>query len=222
MMKRHLGLFLILTMLLFFIPAAGASFGMRPYIAGSFGVNLCHPTAAYLEKYPGDESVRTPFFRTSSCFAIDAQLLEAAVSFGNSTGESSGNGSAGGISDGPGITFGAGISFLSVSQSKPWGRSILKPYYGLGLSFDLAYHFNSRFSVTAKYRYLYCTFTGSSASFIAHDLELAPAYIVAVPWAVDLAVTLPLTVSLKADSLSFRAALGVQIALDSRRAGGNP
>ena len=206
-MKKRLCLFLLLILLFVCISgasAAGASFGMRPYVSGSFGVNLCHPTAGYLEKYPGDESAGTPFFRTSSCLAVDAQLLEASVFFGN----------------GSGISTGAGFSFINVSQSRPWGRSILKPYYGLGVSLDLAFSFSSRFALSAKYRYLHCTFTGSSAVFIAHDFELAPAYTVAAPWAVDIAVTLPLTVSLKADAISFRAGVGVQVFLDSRRMGG--
>lgn len=203
-MKRHPGLFLVLIMLFVCISGASASFGVRPYISGWYGVNLCHPTADYLEKYPGDEYVRTPFFRTSSTFAVDAQLLEAAFSLGN----------------GGDISFGAGFSYVNVTQSKPWGRSILKPYNGLGVSFDIAYRFSGGFGLAVKYRYLFCSFTGTSAGFIAHDFEMAPAYTVVAPWAFDIAVTLPVTVSLKADAVSMRAGIGVLIAFDSRRTGG--
>ena len=118
------------------------------------------------------------------------------------------------------MSFGGGFSFVNVSQSEPWGRSILKPYYGLGVTFDIAYRFSDRFALDVKYRWLYCSFTGSAASFIAQDLELAPAYTVVAPWALDMAITLPVTVSFKADAVSIRAGVGFQIALDSRRMGG--
>lgn len=203
-MKRYIRLFAILIILVLCISGAGASVGMRPYFSGWYAVNLCHPTAGYLEKYPGDESVRTPFFRTSSSFAIDAQLLETVFSFRN----------------GGGMSFGGGFSYVNVSQSEPWGRSILKPYYGLGLTFDIAYRFSERFALDLKCRWLFCSFTGSAASFIAQDIELAPVYTVVAPWALDIAVMLPVTVSLKADSVSLRAGVGVMIALDSRRMGG--
>jgi len=203
-MKRHLSLFLILIMLFVCVAGASASFGFRPYVSGSYGVNLCHPTADYLGKYPGDESVETPFFRTSTAFSLDAQLLEGVFSVGS-------RGS---------FSFGFGASYINVSQSKPWGRSVLKPYTGLGASFDIAYHFSSRFELAVKYRWLFCAFTGSSQRFIAHDIELAPAYTVVAPWAFDLAVTLPVTVSIKADAVSFRAGIGVMLAFDSRRTGG--
>ena len=203
-MKRRWSLFFILIILLVSIPGAFASFGVLPYVSGSYGVNLCHSTAQYLENYPGDETIRTPFFRTSSFFSIDAQLLEAAVSFKN----------------GDMLSFGGGFSAVSVSQSRPWGRSVLKPYYGLGLSFDMTYSFSCGFSLAARYRYLFCTFTGSLAGFIAHEAELVPAYTFAAPWALDIAVTLPLTVSLKADAVSLRAGIGMRIALDSKRMGG--
>ncbi len=203
-MKRRWSLFFILIILFVTIPGAFASFGMMPYVSGAFGVNLCHPTAEYLENYPGDETIGTPFFRTSSYFSIDAQLLEAAVSFNN----------------GDALVFGGGFSAVSVSQSRPWGRSVLKPYYGLGLSFDMAYRFSCGFSLAARYRYLFCTFTGSLAGFIAQVIELVPAYTITAPLAMDIAVTLPLTVSLKADAVSLRAGIGMRIALDSKRMGG--
>ena len=203
-MKRHLRLFIVLVMLFVCIAGASASFGFRPYVSGWYGVNLCHPTAGYLEKYPGDESVRTPFFRTSSAFSMDAQLLEGVFSIGRKSG----------------ISFGFGCSYVNVSQSKAWGRSMLKPYTGLGFSFDIAYHFSKHFELGLKYRWLFCAFTGSSARFIAHDFELAPAYTVVSPWALDIAVTLPVTVSLKVDAVSLRAGVGVLIAFDSRRTGG--
>ena len=203
-MKRHLGLFLILVLLFVCISGASAGVGLRPYFSGWFGVNLCHPTAGYLEKYPGDETIRTPFFRTSSSFTFDAQLLEGVFSIGKEGG----------------VSLGAGFTFVSVSQSKPWGRSILKPYYGLGLSLDLACHFSSRLELAVKYRYLFCSFTGSAAGFVAHELELAPAYTFAAPGSFDIAVTLPVAVSLKADAISLRAGVGMMIAIDSRRTGG--
>ena len=195
----------ILTLILLFIcmESAFASFSFRPYVSGWFGVSLCHPTAEYLQKSAGDGQNGTPFFRTSSSFGFDAQLLEAMITFEN----------------GNAVSFGAGFSYLNVSESLPYGNSILKPYSGYGFSFDVGYHLNNRFDLKLKYRYLYCKFTGTFSNLIVQDIELAPSYAVVSPWALDMCVSLPLTLSFKADSLSFRAGLSVMIALDSNRIG---
>lgn len=181
--------------------SAFASFGFRPYVSGWFGASLCHPTAEYLEKSAGNGENGTPFFRTSSSFGFDIQLLEAMISFDG----------------GNAVSFGAGFSYLNVSESLPYGRSILKPYSGYGFSFDAGYHFNSSFNLNLKYRYLYCAFSGSFSKLIVQDIELAPSYVFVSPGAIDLSVSIPLTLSFKADSVSFRAGLSVLIALDSRR-----
>ena len=195
----------ILTLILLFIcmGSAFASFSFRPYVSGWFGASLCHPTAEYLQKSAGDGQNGTPFFRTSSSFGFDAQLLEAMITFEN----------------GNAISFGAGFTYLNVSESLPYGNSILKPYSGYGFSFDAGYHFNRSFDLNLKYRYLYCKFTGTFSNLIVQDIELAPSYAVVSPWALDMCVSLPLTLSFKADSVSFRAGLSVMIALDSNRIG---
>ncbi|MBQ5365278.1 MAG: hypothetical protein IIU49_04320 [Spirochaetales bacterium] len=198
---RHIRPVLIVILLLICCTGAFASFGMRPYVSGWFGASLCHGTAQYMQKYPGDDSTGTPFFRTSYDFGFDAQLLEAVVSVGNEGA----------------ITFGAGASYLNVSQSLAYGRSILKPYSGLGLCADLGYRFNAKFDINLKYRYLYCSYTGTSASFIVQDFEIVPGYAVASQSAMDICVSLPLTISYKADAVSIRAGISVIIALDSRR-----
>ena len=119
--------------------------------------------------------------------------------------------------NGNAISFGAGFTYLNVSESLPYGNSILKPYSGYGFSFDAGYHFNRSFDLNLKYRYLYCKFTGTFSNLIVQDIELAPSYAVVSPWALDMCVSLPLTLSFKVDSLSFRAGLSVMIALDSNR-----
>ena len=123
----------------------------------------------------------------------------------------------GGFDGGNAVSFGAGFSYLNVSESLPYGRSILKPYSGFGFSFDAGYHFNSSFDLNVKYRYLYCSFTGSFSNLIVQDIELAPSYALVSPWALDMCISLPLTMSIKADSVSFRAGLSILVALDSRR-----
>ena len=192
-------LVLILILLFVFCSGAFAGFGMRPYVSGWFGASLCHGTAQYLQEYPGDASVRTPLLRTSTDFGFDVQLVEPMISVGKDDA----------------FTFGVGFSYLNVSQSIAYGRSILKPYSGFGLSADMGWKSGSGFNVNLKYRYLYCTYTGSFSSFIAQDFEIAPGYYVASPWALDICVSLPLTVSYKADAISFRAGICVLVALDS-------
>ena len=198
---RKSKLILILILLFICLGSAFASFGFHPYVSGWFGASLCHPTAEYLQKSAGDGQNETPFFRTSSSFGFDIQLLEAMITFdcGNA------------------VSFGAGFSYLNVSESLPYGRSILKPYSGYGFSFDAGYHFNSSFDLNLKYRYLYCSFTGSFSRLIVQDIELAPSYVIFSPGAFDISISLPLTMSFQADSVSFRAGLSILVALDSRR-----
>ena len=64
---------------------------------------------------------------------------------------------------------------------------------------------------------LYCSFTGSFSRLIVQDIELAPSYVIFSPGAFDISISLPLTMSFKADSVSFRAGLSILVALDSRR-----
>ena len=109
------------------------------------------------------------------------------------------------------------MSYLNVSQSLPYGRSILKPYSGFGFSADIGYRLKDRFDIGLKYRYLFCSFTGSFSNLIVQDIELAPGYVIVSPSAFDLSVSLPLTLSFKADSVSLRFAICFQLALDSRR-----
>ena len=200
-MMRRYKVILILILLFICLTSASASFSLRPYVSGWYGVSLCHPTAEYLKESAGDGQNRTPFFRTSSSFGFDAQLLEALVTFDG----------------GNAVSFGAGFSYLNVSQSLAYGRSILKPYSGYGFSVDAGYHFNRSFELNLKYRYLYCSFTGSFSRLIVQDIELEPSYVIVSPWAFDMCVILPLTVSVKADSVSFRAAVSIKLALDSGR-----
>ena len=200
-MMRRSKVILILILLFICLGSAFASFSFRPYVSGWFEASLCHPTAEYLQKSAGNGQNETPFFRTSSSFGFDIQLLEAMISFDG----------------GNAVSFGAGFSYLNVSESLPYGSSILKPYSGFGFSFDAGYHFNSSFDLNVKYRYLYCSFTGSFSNLIVQDIELAPSYALVSPWALDMCISLPLTMSIKADSVSFRAGLSILVALDSRR-----
>lgn len=201
---RHVRPVLIVILLLICCGTAAASFGLRPYASAWFGASLCHGTADYLQKYPGDDSIRTPFFRTSYDFGFDAQLLEAVVSVGEKGA----------------VTFGVGASYLNVSQSLAYGRSILKPYSGFGICVDAGYRFNSNFDVMLKYRRLYCSYTGTFANFIVQDLEVAPGYAVVTPGAFDICLSLPVTMSFKADAVSLRFGVSVLVAFDTRRAFG--
>lgn len=201
---RHLRPVLITILLLICCGTASASFGLRPYASAWFGVSLCHGTADYLQKYPGDGSIRTPFFRTSYDFGFDANLLEAVFSVGEEGA----------------VTFGGGATYLNVSRSLAYGRSMLKPYSGFGFCVDAGYRFNPRFDVMLKYRRLYCSYTGTFASFIVQDFEVVPSYAVVTPGAFDISVTLPVTVSYKADAVSFRFGIGVLVSFDTRRAFG--
>ena len=191
----------ILTLILLFIcmGSAFASFSFHPYVSGWFGVSLCHPTAEYLQKSAGDGQNGTPFFRTSSSFGFDAQLLEAMITFEN----------------GNAISFGAGFSYLNVSESLPYGNSILKPYSGYGFSFDAGYHFNRSFDLSFRYKFFQCFFSGSSARFVAHEFELSPYYRFADLDSLKLFVGTPVSLFWKADSVSINAAVCFLVSVDS-------
>ena len=77
------------------------------------------------------------------------------------------------------IRLGFGISYINVSKSFSYGISVLKPYNGVGFLADMGWRINSHFDVGLRYRLFQCFFSGSSARFIAHEVEFSPSYIFA-------------------------------------------
>ena len=180
-----------------------ASIATRPSVSAWFGAVFCHPTADYLKEYPGDPSVKTPSFRTSRSFGFDFELLNLTCVLDSDKNSA--------------IQLGVGLTYLSVSESLPFGRSVLKPYNSFGVLFDLNWRINSRFDMGFRYRFLPCRFTGTQARFTAMDFELVPALRLFSVSSMDTYLAVPVTVSWKADAISVRTSLALTLSWDSRR-----
>lgn len=193
----------VILILFFAVSGLWASFATRPSASAYFGAVFCHPTADYLKEYPGDPSAETPSFRTSRSFGFDLELLNLAFVF---DGEQNGA-----------VQVGAGLSYVNVSESLPYGMSILKPYFGIGFLADIGWRINGRFDLGFRYRFLTCRFSGTETRFIAQEFELVPAFRFCSAKSMDLYVSMPLTVSWKADAISLRTSVALTVSLDSVR-----
>lgn len=198
--KKAACLFLILVLAL---TGLWASFATRPSVSAYFGAVFCHPTADYLKEYPGDPSAETPPLRTSQSFGFDLDLLNLAYVFDGEQGSS--------------VQLGVGLTYLNVTKSLPYGLSILKPYYGVGFLADICWRINEMFDLGGRYRYLTCRFTGTETRFLVQEFELVPAFRFASVKALDFFVSVPLTVSWKADAISIRTSVALTFSVDSGR-----
>ena len=194
---------IISTLLLCSMAGAFASVATKPYISAWFGGVFCHPTAEYLKEYPGDSSVETPEFRTSYSFGFDFNIVDISIIFDRTRNNS--------------LNLDFGLSTLNISESIPFGISILKPYSCFGFLVGVGYSFNSSWSVDLRYRYLTCHYTDSSAKFLAHEIELAPSYRIASAGILDMRVSLPVDVLIKADAVSLRASIAMTLQIDSSK-----
>ena len=195
----------LISSLLLFLCMAGAfaSVATRPSVSAWFGGVFCHPTAEYLREYPGDPSVETPEFRTSYSFGFDFNMANLSIVFDRSRNNA--------------LSLDFGLSTFNVSESLPFGISILKPYTCFGFVVGVGYSFNSTWSVDMRYRYLVCRYTNSKARFLAHEIELAPSMGIASAGALNLRVGLPVDVLIKADAISLRASVALTVQIDSTR-----
>ena len=196
----------IITILVIAIAGLCASIATRPSASAWFGAVFCHPTAKYLQEYPGDPSVDTPPFRTSQSFGFDLDVLSMAYVYDSES-----------LS---GIQVGVGLAYLNVSESLRYGLSILKPYSGIGLLADINWRMNNRLDLGFRYRFLTCRFKGTETRFLVQEFELVPAFRFASVKALDFFVSMPVTASWKADSVSIRASVAMTISLDSQKAAG--
>ena len=200
MRKKIVCLFMILVVAAF---GLCASIATRPSVSAWFGAVFCHPTADYLKEYPGDPSAETPPFRTSRSFGFDVDVLNIAFVFDEENDSS--------------IQIGAGLTYLNVSQSLQYGLSVLKPYLGIGFLTDVNWRMNERLELGFRYRFLTCRFTGSETRFLVQEFELVPAFRFASVSAVDFFVSMPVTASWKADSISIRTSVALTFSLDSQK-----
>ena len=198
--KKTACFFLVLV---FAVAGIYASFATRPSVSASFGAVFCHPTADYLKEYPGDPSVDIPAFRTSRSFGFDLDLLNLSFGFGGDPDRA--------------IQFGIGLTYVNVSESLPFGLSVLKPYHGLGVLANVNWRINRYFDLGFRYRFLPCRFTKSETRFLVQDFELVPAYRMISFKALDIFVSMPLTASWKADAVSFRTSVALILSMDSGR-----
>ena len=192
----------ILTILIIAVAGLWASFATRPSVSAWFGAVFCHPTADYLKEYPGDPSAETPPFRTSRSFGFDLDVLNVAFVFNEKDSA---------------IQFGVGLTYLNVSESLQYGLSILKPYSGVGFLADVNWRMNNRLDLGLRYRFLTCRFTGTETRFLVQEFELVPAFRFASLKAMDFFVSMPVTASWKADSISIRTSIALTFSLDSQR-----
>ncbi len=195
--------FLISLVLLFSMSGAFASLATRPSISASLGGVFCHPTASYLKEYPGDPEAKTPWLRTSYSFGFDLRLLDLSYVFDRNLRNA--------------VSLNAGVSYVNVSESLPYGISILKPYSGLGLVAGVGYSFNYNWSLSAGYRFLACHYISSSTRFVAHEVELCPSFTFGSLEMFNFMVSLPVTALIKADSVSIRASIALSFQVDSTR-----
>ena len=199
-MERKRFLFL-LVLLALATQLAFAAIATRPSISIGYGASLCHPTADYLQKYPGNSEVEMPYFRTSGAFSLDLEVLNIAYIFGEQNKQA--------------VQLGLGFSYLNVSRSLAFGSSVLKPYNGLGLLVDFDWRLDHRWDLCFRYRFFSCQFSKSTAHFVAHQFEIAPYYRFADFEAVGFSVGMPVALLWKADSLSLQVSVAISMSLDS-------
>ena len=193
----------VLTILVLSVAGLWASFVTRPSASAYFGAVFCHPTADYLKEYPGDPSAETPPFRTSQSFGFDLDVLNLAFVFEGEKDSS--------------VQIGLGLTYLNVTKSLPYGLSILKPYYGVGFLADIGWRIGGRLDLGFRYRYLTCRFTDTETRFLVQEFELVPAFRFASVKALDFFVSMPLTLSWKADAVSLRTSVALTFSVDSGR-----
>lgn len=193
----------IAIILLMMIAMGGcfAAIASRPSVSMSFGGNFCHPTADYLNEYPGDPSVEMPPFRSSLAFGIDGEILNISFLYGRNYQSS--------------LQFGFGLSFIGVTASLPYGISVLKPYWGIGALADIDWRINAKWDLCFKYRFLACRYSESSHHFLAQDFSIVPGYRITNHGILDLSVGIPVTLSWKADAITIRGAVAFTLEIDS-------
>ncbi len=190
-------------LLILSMAGAYASVATRPYMTCWLGGVLCHPTAEYLKEYPGDSTVETPEFRTSYSYGFDFNIVDVSFVLNKVKNNA--------------INLNLGLTTVGVSQSLPFGISVLKPYNCFGFIAGLGYSFDSNWAVDLRYRYLTCHYSNSKAKFLAHEFELAPSVRLASVNTINIRLSLPVDVLVKADAVSFRASVALTLQLDSTR-----
>ena len=196
--KRFL---LVIALLLIAMQFGFAAVATRPSLSVRLGGSFCHPTADYLKEYPGNPNIEMPKFRTSRLLSLDLEFLNIAFTLGSDKDSA--------------IQVGFGVSYLNVSKSVAYGRSILKPYNGFGAMGNLTWRINRYFDLGFRYRFFQCFFSGSSARFVAHEFELSPYYRFADLDSVKLFVGTPVSLFWKADSINVNAAVCFLVSVDS-------
>ncbi len=180
---------------------ASASVTTRSDISMGLGVVLCHPTADYLKEYPGDPNVEMPEFRTSLALGLDINVVNLSITLSQRIGNS--------------LNLGLGLSSISIGESIPFGISVLRPYSGIGMVASLGYSFNPRMSLDLRYRYLLSRYTGTKTKFLCHEMEVSPSVAISTGRIFNLRLSLPLTASVKADAVSFRASVALSVQMNS-------
>ncbi|MCF0262679.1 MAG: hypothetical protein HUK23_07190 [Sphaerochaetaceae bacterium] len=188
----------ILLLLIFLVSQAFASFGSKPSINASIGGAFCIPTADYLKEYPGHPDVKMPNIRTSYYLGLDADIIDIAYKYNDFT-----------------FDVGAGLSYLYISSSIPYGVSILKAYSGLGFKAYVSTTYKHTFSASFAYKAYSCAYEGTKSNFYVRDFEITPSAVVASTGPMDLLVKLPITLSVKSDAITVRTSICIGIGFNS-------
>lgn len=149
-----------------------------------------HPTAEYLTFSQGKE---LPGIRTSLGFNADIQPL--CISFGK-------------------FRIGAGVSACYNTKSLAAGVHLLREYFALGPLLDVKYSFTRRFSADIKVRYFFCAFLPHKQRFEAFEAGIVPSLCIYDKKPVSVDISLPLNVSVKADTVSFKTGVGCIVRFD--------
>ncbi len=173
---------------------------IRPSISFYGGGAFCIPTSSYLKEYPASKDVKMPLFRTSTNFGMDLKALELAI--GDKEGA---------------FSFGAGLSYVSISKSIAYGASQLRPYSGFGAFVEFGLTSDS-LSLTMLLRYLYCKFSRVKQAFVVYEIETISSVKLASFGACNLYVIAPTTVSVKADATTIRLSCGFKVDFSVKKA----
>ncbi len=173
---------------------------IRPSISFYGGSAFCIPTSSYLKEYPGSKDVKMPAFRTSANFGMDLKALELGI----------------GDEDGA-FSFGAGLSYISISKSIAYGASQLRPYSGFGAFVEFGLTTDS-FSLTLLLRYLHCHFQKVKQTFVVYEIESIASVRIVSFGACNLYLIAPTTVSVKADATTIRLSCGFKVDYSVRKA----